>query len=70
MSGPLTDGINEEALAQVLEAVCQLGCQAVDQVIDELAQGRVPEPLQALNSLEIKCIQSELIEVMKPLKRS
>lgn len=65
---PTSPPINEEKLAEVLENVCQKGCDRVEVIIDALQKGSTPEIVNQLNEDEIAKLLSELIEVMIPLK--
>ena len=58
----------EPVLEQLVEEICQLGCDAVNDVITQIGQGQVPELAVLLSAQQLKQLQAELEEIMAALK--
>ena len=58
------EAVNMSYLDEVLEEIAQRGCLEVNQIINQLDAGKLPEPFQQLKEKERQYIHTELKSVM------
>ena len=54
----------EARLMEVVERVCERGCGYVDDCLDLLATGQMPEELQSLSNQDCNIVHEELKAIM------
>jgi len=60
--------IDKQKVDQALEALCQLGCVTVNEIIQEIERDVLPKAAEKLNRAECKCLAEELKNVMQVYK--
>lgn len=58
-----------DKLDDLIEQICLLGCDAVNRIIVQIEQGRVPDIAQQLSTQQLQQLRLELEEIMAPLQR-
>jgi len=55
-------------LELLVEEICLLGCDAVNAIIVQIGTGQVPDLAQQLSAQQLQQLQTELEEIMAPLR--